>query len=170
MAEKRKDHRGRILRDGESQRADRTYQFRYYVTTPKSRQGVRTVPMTDEVCEAFQNVIRKRLPLQQEHIVDGIGGFLFLTPTGLLKAAIHLENHMRKMLGRYEKRYGEALPNITPHCLRHTFCTRMAQAGMPDKERSAVLGHSKVSMTQDVYTHTNDEMVEKAFRKAAENL
>ena len=29
MSEKRKDHRGRVLKKGESQRKDRTYQYRY---------------------------------------------------------------------------------------------------------------------------------------------
>ena len=37
MSEKRKDSKGRILRTGESQRNDLTYQFRYTDVTGKRR-------------------------------------------------------------------------------------------------------------------------------------
>ena len=37
MAEKRKDKKGRVLKDGESQRSDGSYQFRYYDIHHKRR-------------------------------------------------------------------------------------------------------------------------------------
>ena len=37
MSEKRRDHKGRLLRTGESQRKDLTYQFRYTDVTGKRR-------------------------------------------------------------------------------------------------------------------------------------
>lgn len=50
-------------------------------------------------------------------------------------------------------RSGEALPNISPHDLRHTAGTLMLRRGMPVEVVSKVLGHSKVSITLDVYRH-----------------
>lgn len=142
----------------------------YYVCDPKSKQGDRWIPMTDDVCDAFRRVIRDRPAVRVERMIDGCSGFLFLTPTGLPKVAIHLENHMRKMRAKYEERYGEVLPNITPHSLRHGFCSLLARGGMPDKERSAIMGHSKVSITQDIYTHTDDGAVAEFFYRAMEKI
>jgi integrase len=48
---------------------------------------------------------------------------------------------------------GDALPNISPHDLRHTAVTLMLHRGMPVEVVSKVLGHSKVSITLDVYRH-----------------
>ena len=50
-------------------------------------------------------------------------------------------------------RAGDALPNISPHDLRHTAGTLMLRRGMPVEVVSKVLGHSKVSITLDVYRH-----------------
>ena len=48
MAEKRKDKRGRILRTGESQRHDLTYQFRYK-NHPKGKWQYVYAPTLDEL-------------------------------------------------------------------------------------------------------------------------
>ncbi len=50
-------------------------------------------------------------------------------------------------------RSGAALPIISPHDLRHTAGTLMLRRGMPIEVVSKVLGHSKVSITLDVYRH-----------------
>ena len=65
-----------------------------------------------------------------EMIIDGCGGFLFLDSYEKPKVAMHLENYMRQMQRKYRKLYGDTLPTVTPHVLRHTFCTNMQQAGL----------------------------------------
>ena len=50
-------------------------------------------------------------------------------------------------------RSGDILPKISPHDLRHTACTLMLRREMPVEVVSEVLGHSKVSITLDVYRH-----------------
>ena len=49
------------------------------------------------------------------------------------------------------------LPNAGPHILRHTFTTRGAENQVNPKVLSEALGHSRVSITLDVYTHLNVE-------------
>ena len=44
------------------------------------------------------------------------------------------------------------------HGLRHTCATLLLQAGVPVKVVSERLGHTKVSMTLDVYAHVLPEM------------
>ena len=42
------------------------------------------------------------------------------------------------------KLHKDQLPNITPHILRHTFCTRLANAGMNPKALQYIMGHANI--------------------------
>jgi integrase len=68
---------------------------------------------------------------------------------------------MRGVQGKFEKAYSKPVPRITPHVLRHTFCTNVQQY---------LMGHSNASVTLDVYTHSSFESVEKAFEQIVGNL
>jgi integrase len=54
------------------------------------------------------------------------------------------------------------LPKLTPHSLRHTFCTLLIANGVDIKTVSAKAGHSRASTTLDIYTHTVKEADELA--------
>lgn len=51
---------------------------------------------------------------------------------------------------------GEALPNISPHDLRHTYATLALRSGIPIEVVSRNLGHATISITLDVYRHVLD--------------
>ena len=61
----------------------------------------------------------------------------------------------RRLADKYGKKNSDApLPDIfTPHVLRHTFCTRMAHAGMNPKNLQYIMGHGSITMTMDYYAH-----------------
>ncbi len=42
---------------------------------------------------------------------------------------------------------------MTPHTLRHTFCTNLANAGMNPKALQYIMGHSNITMTLNYYAH-----------------
>lgn len=42
---------------------------------------------------------------------------------------------------------------MTPHTMRHTFCTRMANAGMNPKALQYIMGHANIVMTLNYYAH-----------------
>ncbi len=66
---------------------------------------------------------------------------------------------------KYNKKHTASLPHISPHSLRHTFCSRMANIGMTPKALQYVIGHSNISMTLDYYTHISiDEIKEEMAR------
>lgn len=50
---------------------------------------------------------------------------------------------------------------ITPHITRHTFATKLKQAGADDFYRKKLLGHASKSVTDDVYTHADIENLRK---------
>ena len=148
----------------------RTAEKPYFVTPPKTKSGIRNVPMTDAVYMALMRVVKARTHPKAELLVDGHSGFLFLDKSGMPKVAMHLENYMRGLQARFEKAYGKPVPRITPHVLRHTFCTNVQQAGLDVKSLQYLMGHSNASVTLDVYTHTDYNVVKRAFDQAAANL
>lgn len=148
----------------------RTAEKPYFVTTPKTASGVRCIPMTDTVYLALMRVIRDRQTPKIELMVDGHSGFLFLDKSGMPKVAMHLENFMRGMQRKYTKVYGRSFPTVTPHVLRHTFCTNMQRTGIDVKSLQYLMGHSNVSVTLDIYTHTSFSAVQEAFNKVAASL
>ena len=44
------------------------------------------------------------------------------------------------------------MSHMTMHRLRHTYATMLYEAGIPDIERSLYMGHSEVTVTNQVYT------------------
>lgn len=148
----------------------RTAEKPYFITSPKTKSGIRCIPMTDSVCMAFRRVLRARVSPKVEMMVDGYTGFIFLDKEGKPKVGMHLQNYMRGMQGKYIRLHGNTLPKVTPHVLRHTFCTNAQQAGLDVKSLQYLMGHSNASVTLDIYTHSNYESVEKAFEQVAANL
>ncbi len=63
------------------------------------------------------------------------------------------------------KKWEHTCPPVSPHVLRHTFCTNMQRSGIGIKSLQYWMGHSNVSVTLDVYTHTDYNAVEDAFHK-----
>ena len=148
----------------------RTAEKPYFVTPPKTKSGIRNIPMTDAVYMALMRVVKARTHPKVELLVDGHSGFLFLDKSGMPKVAMHLENYMRGLQARFEKAYGKPVPRITPHVLRHTFCTNVQQAGLDVKSLQYLMGHSNASVTLDVYTHSSFDSVERAFEQIASSL
>ena len=148
----------------------RTAEKPYFVKSPKTSSGVRCIPMSDVVYMALKRVVANRQSPTVELLVDGYSGFLFLDKAGMPKVAMHLENYMRGMQKKMERSYGKSFPRVTPHVLRHTFCTNMQRAGIDVKSLQYLMGHSNVSVTLDVYTHVDFHAVQEAFGRAVSNL
>ena len=148
----------------------RTANQPYFISSPKTKSGIRTIPMTDTVYMALKRVLKNRASPKVELLVDGCTGFIFLDKAGKPKVAMHLENFMRGLQRKHPWALGGDFPKVTPHVLRHTFCTNMQQAGIDIKSLQYLMGHSNASVTLDVYTHTDYNVVKRAFDQAAANL
>lgn len=44
-------------------------------------------------------------------------------------------------------------PDLTPYCLRHTFCTDLQRAGIPINVAKELMGHADIQTTANIYTH-----------------
>ena len=138
----------------------------YYVEQTKTESGCRYIPMTDNVVTALKNIIANRQKPTKEWLIDGYSGFLLLDKNGNPKVAMHLEHHMQWALKKFRKLHPDVkLPKITPHVMRHTFCTNMANAGMDLKSLQYLMGHSDAGVTMNVYTHASYDHAEREMQK-----
>lgn len=135
----------------------RTSKMEYVIEVPKTESGVRYVPMTDDVAECFQRIIKNRIAPGAEPTVDGYTGFLFLDKNDMPMVALHWEKYMQHIREKYNSIYKVPMPKVTPHVCRHTFCSNMAKSGMNPKTLQYIMGHSDISVTLNTYTHVNFE-------------
>ena len=124
----------------------------YYTEPPKSDSVYRKVPMTDLVYETLKNVIQNRKNVS--HIeVDGYKDFVFLNKRGYPMYNAYYTSTFINLTKKYRKITKKEIPNITPHILRHTFCTNMANKGMTPNNLQYVMGHKNITMTLGYYAH-----------------
>ena len=141
------------------------------VQSPKTDSGNRKVPMSREVEECFRRVIADRPNLKVEPVIDGYAGFLFINEWGNPKAAYQWEKYFQHALEKYNSQNRLRLPRITPHICRHTFCSRMAKAGMNPKTLQYIMGHSDITVTMNVYAHVQaDDAGEEMSRILGEDV
>ena len=55
-----------------------------------------------------------------------------------------------------------------PHLFRHTFATRMLQAGYDDHYVQQLLGHKSIATTKDIYSHVRDGITLDAYLEKEE--
>lgn len=137
----------------------------YVIEAPKTENGIRYVPMTDEVVESFRKIIKNRKAPKVEPILDGYTGFLFLDKNDMPMVALHWEKYMQHILEKYNSIYKVQMPKVTPHVCRHTFCSNMAKSGMNPKTLQYIMGHSDISVTLNTYTHVNFEDAQSELKR-----
>ena len=99
----------------------------------------------------------------------GYCGFISIHSNGIPKTSWNIEYELREIAKAYNSLYPECqLPNLTPHVLRHTFCTRKVSSGMNIKAVQYLMGHSSVQITLDVYTSIDADMIKTEFAKVAQ--
>ena len=83
---------------------------------------------------------------------------------------VMITKHLEKAVRLYNDTYPEdKIPRITPHDLRHTFCTRMIEKGLDIKSLQYLMGHSRSSTTMDIYTHWSSEKAVDSMKSIDEH-
>lgn len=120
---------------------------RLYLEEPKTKKSKRSIPLNDATIKVLKEW---RLRQRSDWLQVGINTmnakqFVFTTIENDFIQLSHPRLWMHRICKRAE------LPALSPHALRHTFATILIAQGVNFKTVSALLGHSTVSMTLDIY-------------------
>ena len=146
----------------------------YHVTTPKTRSGIRIIPMLSEVKNALQGEYDRQLREGFTKLeVDGYSGFIFqnqlgecLNPHAINRAIDRISkayNREETERAAKENREPELLPHFSAHNLRHTFCTRFCENETNLKIIQEIMGHADISTTMNVYNEATREKKMESF-------
>ena len=150
----------------------------FLVSTPKTEAGIRVIPMAAEVKRALE--CERELQAEvgaSDIVIDGYSNFIFTGQTGgilsphTVNCAIErirtAYNNMETELANQEQREPQLLPHFSAHTMRHTFCTRLAHAGMNPKDLQYIMGHSNITMTLNYYAHADYASAKAAMDRLA---
>lgn len=134
---------------------------RVHVGPPKTRSGVRNVPL-DSLTVEILRLHKSRQEAEQHNWGDGYldQGLVFAREDGSMLQPEGVSRRFRAAATR------AGLPAIRFHDLRHTSASLALAAGVAMKVVSDRLGHSTIGITADLYTH----VVPTVARDAAEAI
>lgn len=119
--------------------------------TPKTVKGNRVIPISDTLANVLNDISKDKQ------------GFVFKSKTGRqLQYSMVWDTHCRIC----EK---ANIRHVGIHALRHTFASRCIENGIDIKTVSDLLGHADVTITLNVYVHSNDQ-TKRAAATSIENL
>ena len=126
--------------------------------------------MLPKVKEAFllEKQYQEECGIKCNATVDGYTDFIFVNRFGGVQHQGTLNKALRRIIRdcNYEvldsgKKDAVTLPRFSNHILRHTFTTRMCEAGVNIKAMQDILGHADAETTMDIYADATKELKKK---------
>lgn len=146
----------------------------FYISPPKNKKE-RIIPISQSLYEMLKQYRVDTYFINQSSEFNGYKGFLFLNKNGNLNKPATITRAFHGIRAEYNKAEEENalfenreplyIPDFTPHILRHTFCTRMAESGMDIKVLQEIMGHSNIQVTMNIYNHVNEDRLISEFNR-----
>ena len=144
----------------------------FNIHTPKTEAGRRQIPMLSKVKEAFaaEKAFQEANGITCKAVIDGYTDFIFVNRFGNVQHQGTLNKAIRRIIRdcneaeiKKNPKTQVLLPPFSCHSLRHTFTTRLVEAGVNIKVAQEALGHKDVSTTLDIYTDVTKELAQCEF-------
>ena len=139
---------------------DDTGKHNYHIMKPKTIAGIRTIPMFEDVKQAFQELYDVRL---KTNTIEGYTDFVFVNSKRNPYTPGFVFETVNNLVFDHNKENELQIPKISPHTFRHTFCTRMCEIESNVKLIQEIMGHKHLSTTMDVYTDVMESVKDKSF-------
>ena len=92
------------------------------------------------------------------------------TESSLRRLTDHLKREMNISMGCMIRRNQlippfPLAPDFTPYIFRHTYCTDLQRKGIDIRTARDLMGHASIKTTANIYTHTDEDLMEIAAKK-----
>ena len=145
------------------------------ISTPKTGSGIRDIPMFPEVKRELMKLYEQRPVSKKGVVIDGYKGFVFTNRDGGLVNQQSVNRVIRRAVEDYnateasravkEKRPAVLLPHFTTHMIRHSFCSRLCENESNIKIIQAIMGHTDIRTTMEIYAEVSNNRKLQAFRQ-----
>lgn len=123
------------------------------VTTPKTDNSVRDIRIQPELLTLIKKC---RIWRKQMLLAKGLKSDLFI-PCICTGYYTSYDSYCKFLRETSERELGR---RVTPHKLRHTHASLLAESGMTDDQIARRLGHSHSKVTHDIYIHVTKKVIE----------
>lgn len=132
------------------------------IKEPKTKESIRDIPISNQIKEMLQK--HKDLSTSK-YVFTNIKNEMLTHDTldKSLKVICNKAQIGEQVQRRRNKKDVIEYSGITFHCLRHTFATRLIEAGVDVKTVSQLLGHTKTEITINRYVHSTDDSKRNAI-------
>lgn len=126
------------------------------IKSTKTKAGVRHIPIPPDFFEILQTQKQDRRE-SENHLI-------LYNQNGSMMTEIKMKNLWHSVCRAWDIQLGATTyrnkiinhmldPNISPHYLRHTYCTDLRRAGIDLKTAQSLMGHSDIRTTANIYNH-----------------
>lgn len=152
---------------------NKSYDFKNdVIKKPKTKAGIRIVSVPAKLIEYLSSLERKSI-------------YVLTTATGKMLTNSSWQKMWDSYMIDLNLKYGLSTVNrnkydprgqiitiepFSPHCLRHTFCTIMYEAGIDVLTAKEQMGHNDIRTTLAIYTHLDSQHKKRNISKLDEYL
>ena len=143
----------------------KTLNYQKKINSPKSKSSYRDIDIDQQTVTMLKKYQRK-----QTQEAWKLGRTETVVFSNFIKAYPRINQLTKRLRAHFDK---AGVNNIGFHGFRHTHASLLLNSGIPYKELQHRLGHSKLSMTMDTYSHLSKENAKKAtsfFEQALKSI
>jgi integrase len=127
---------------------------------PKTAHSRRTIPLSADAIDALR---RHKAVQAQEKLLFGEAyqdhGLVFCAPDGQPINPRLVTRQFQRLL------QAAGMPHVRFHDLRHSVATMLLELGESPKTVQTLLGHSRINITLDIYSHVSLDLETRAVAK-----
>jgi len=131
----------------------------FFLGNVKTASSVREIPILNELKPFILENIKYE---KEKHLRMGVP----FSKKSIFFSSIYCGYQNKSAINNRLQVYQQNLgiqQTVSFHGLRHTFCTLLAEMGVPLKDASVLMGHANISLTAKVYTHISEAGLKKSI-------